>query len=85
MRSFKYVYGLRFDVQGREKLEVDRPCVIVSNHQSILDMMGRPREHGCSALGGAGDQALGRRGRGPGRPSVHWLPWGWTVKASGCW
>ncbi|XP_047380209.1 1-acyl-sn-glycerol-3-phosphate acyltransferase beta [Sciurus carolinensis] len=40
VRSFKYVYGLRFDVKGREKLEVDRPCVIISNHQSILDMMG---------------------------------------------
>uniref|UniRef100_A0A8D2E130 1-acylglycerol-3-phosphate O-acyltransferase n=1 Tax=Sciurus vulgaris TaxID=55149 RepID=A0A8D2E130_SCIVU len=40
VRSFKYAYGLRFDVKGREKLEVDRPCVIISNHQSILDMMG---------------------------------------------
>ncbi|XP_062937863.1 1-acyl-sn-glycerol-3-phosphate acyltransferase beta isoform X2 [Cynocephalus volans] len=40
MRTFKYVYGLRFEVQGRPKLEVDQPCVIISNHQSILDMMG---------------------------------------------
>ncbi|KAM9206618.1 1-acyl-sn-glycerol-3-phosphate acyltransferase beta isoform 1-T1 [Dugong dugon] len=40
LRSFKYIYGLRFEIQGREKLEVDRPCVIISNHQSILDMMG---------------------------------------------
>ncbi|XP_039714830.1 1-acyl-sn-glycerol-3-phosphate acyltransferase beta isoform X2 [Pteropus medius] len=40
IRSFKYLYGLRFDVKGRQKLEVDRPCVIISNHQSILDMMG---------------------------------------------
>ncbi|XP_012500101.1 PREDICTED: 1-acyl-sn-glycerol-3-phosphate acyltransferase beta [Propithecus coquereli] len=39
-RTFKYAYGLRFEVKGRQKLEVDRPCVIVSNHQSILDMMG---------------------------------------------
>ncbi|XP_054440769.1 1-acyl-sn-glycerol-3-phosphate acyltransferase beta [Pteronotus mesoamericanus] len=40
VRSFKYLYGLRFDVKGRQKLTVDRPCVIISNHQSILDMMG---------------------------------------------
>nr|XP_048308707.1 1-acyl-sn-glycerol-3-phosphate acyltransferase beta [Myodes glareolus] len=40
VRSFKYVYGLRFEVRGQKKLEVDGPCVIISNHQSILDMMG---------------------------------------------
>ncbi|XP_059782048.1 1-acyl-sn-glycerol-3-phosphate acyltransferase beta isoform X1 [Balaenoptera ricei] len=40
IRSFKYLYGLRFEVKGRQKLEEDRPCVIISNHQSILDMMG---------------------------------------------
>lgn len=40
VRSFKYVYGLRFEVRGQKKLEMDGPCVIISNHQSILDMMG---------------------------------------------
>ncbi|XP_060055352.1 1-acyl-sn-glycerol-3-phosphate acyltransferase beta isoform X2 [Erinaceus europaeus] len=40
VRTFKYVYGLRFSVKGLEKLEGDQPCVIISNHQSILDMMG---------------------------------------------
>ncbi|XP_061056856.1 1-acyl-sn-glycerol-3-phosphate acyltransferase beta [Eubalaena glacialis] len=40
IRYFKYLYGLRFEVKGRQKLEEDRPCVIISNHQSILDMMG---------------------------------------------
>ncbi|XP_036116310.1 1-acyl-sn-glycerol-3-phosphate acyltransferase beta [Molossus molossus] len=40
VRSFKYLYGLRFEVKDRHKLTVDHPCVIVSNHQSILDMMG---------------------------------------------
>ncbi|KAK1333984.1 hypothetical protein QTO34_004982 [Cnephaeus nilssonii] len=40
VRTFKYLFGLRFDVKGRERLWEDRPCVIVSNHQSILDMMG---------------------------------------------
>ncbi|XP_075415941.1 1-acyl-sn-glycerol-3-phosphate acyltransferase beta isoform X2 [Tenrec ecaudatus] len=40
VRTFKYFYGLRFEVRGLEKLELDQPCVIISNHQSILDMMG---------------------------------------------
>lgn len=40
VRSFKYIYGLRFEIKGRQKLQVDHPCVIISNHQSILDMMG---------------------------------------------
>lgn len=34
------MYGIRFEVRGRSRLEVDQPCVIISNHQSILDMMG---------------------------------------------
>lgn len=41
VRSFKYVYGLRFEISGQKKLEMDGPCVIISNHQSILDMIGR--------------------------------------------
>ncbi|XP_029776876.1 1-acyl-sn-glycerol-3-phosphate acyltransferase beta [Suricata suricatta] len=40
VRTFKYIFGLRFEIKGRQKLEVDHPCVIISNHQSILDMMG---------------------------------------------
>ncbi|KAM3825630.1 1-acyl-sn-glycerol-3-phosphate acyltransferase beta [Vipera latastei] len=40
VRSFKYLYGLRFEVKGLEHFEIEGPCVIVSNHQSILDMMG---------------------------------------------
>ncbi|XP_054989175.1 1-acyl-sn-glycerol-3-phosphate acyltransferase beta [Sorex araneus] len=40
VRSFKYLYGLRFKIEGRQKLQGQRPCVIISNHQSILDMMG---------------------------------------------
>ncbi|XP_077918169.1 1-acyl-sn-glycerol-3-phosphate acyltransferase beta isoform X1 [Halichoerus grypus] len=43
--KFKYIFGLRFEIKGLQKLEVDHPCVIISNHQSILDMMG-----GCQAL-----------------------------------
>ncbi|XP_074066822.1 1-acyl-sn-glycerol-3-phosphate acyltransferase beta isoform X1 [Macrotis lagotis] len=37
---FKYFYGIRFEKRGEEKLHDDKPCVIISNHQSILDMMG---------------------------------------------
>ncbi|XP_069465693.1 1-acyl-sn-glycerol-3-phosphate acyltransferase beta isoform X2 [Ambystoma mexicanum] len=40
VRSMKYAYGLRYEVKGLENLQVDGPCVIISNHQSILDMMG---------------------------------------------
>uniref|UniRef100_A0A2K5E729 1-acylglycerol-3-phosphate O-acyltransferase n=1 Tax=Aotus nancymaae TaxID=37293 RepID=A0A2K5E729_AOTNA len=40
VRSFKYLYGLRFEVREQHRLREARPCVIVSNHQSILDMMG---------------------------------------------
>nr|XP_056716687.1 1-acyl-sn-glycerol-3-phosphate acyltransferase beta [Euleptes europaea] len=40
VRSFKYFYGLRFEVKGLEHFQMEGPCVIVSNHQSVLDMMG---------------------------------------------
>ncbi|NXL46528.1 PLCB acyltransferase, partial [Podilymbus podiceps] len=39
-RTFKYFFGLRFEVKGLENFEVEGPAIIVSNHQSILDMMG---------------------------------------------
>ncbi|XP_040180039.1 1-acyl-sn-glycerol-3-phosphate acyltransferase beta [Rana temporaria] len=40
VRTMKYFFGLRFEVKGLENFQVDGPCVIISNHQSILDMMG---------------------------------------------
>ncbi|NXU55255.1 PLCB acyltransferase, partial [Turnix velox] len=40
VRSFKYFFGLRFEVKGLENFKVEGPAIIVSNHQSILDMMG---------------------------------------------
>lgn len=72
VRSFKYVYGLRFEVRGQKKLEVDGPCVIISNHQSILDMMGRLPPIGHregdllqpGPLGGLGPLARGGAGQG---------------------
>ncbi|XP_010188958.1 PREDICTED: 1-acyl-sn-glycerol-3-phosphate acyltransferase beta [Mesitornis unicolor] len=40
VKSFKYFFGLRFEVKGLKNFEVEGPAIIVSNHQSILDMMG---------------------------------------------
>ncbi|KAM8934313.1 1-acyl-sn-glycerol-3-phosphate acyltransferase beta [Pelodytes ibericus] len=40
VRTMKYIFGLRFEVKGLENFNVEGPCVIISNHQSILDMMG---------------------------------------------
>ncbi|XP_028919144.1 1-acyl-sn-glycerol-3-phosphate acyltransferase beta [Ornithorhynchus anatinus] len=40
VQTFKYIYGLKFELKGLEKFETEGPCVIISNHQSILDMMG---------------------------------------------
>ncbi|XP_066436343.1 1-acyl-sn-glycerol-3-phosphate acyltransferase beta [Eleutherodactylus coqui] len=40
VRTMKYVFGLRYEVKGLENFRIDGPCVIVSNHQSVLDMMG---------------------------------------------
>ncbi|XP_073496858.1 1-acyl-sn-glycerol-3-phosphate acyltransferase beta [Phyllobates terribilis] len=40
VRTMKYAFGVRFEVKGLENFQVDGPCVIISNHQSILDMMG---------------------------------------------
>ncbi|KAM9256642.1 1-acyl-sn-glycerol-3-phosphate acyltransferase beta [Cariama cristata] len=40
VKTFKYFFGLRFEVKGLENFEVEGPAVVVSNHQSILDMMG---------------------------------------------
>lgn len=74
VRSFKYAYGLRFEIKGRGKLEVDHPCVIISNHQSILDMMGRLGQEGL-----VGGLTLPSHGLGPGhRPG----PWGGSMGAA---
>ncbi|XP_026716413.1 1-acyl-sn-glycerol-3-phosphate acyltransferase beta [Athene cunicularia] len=40
VKTFKYFFGLRFEVKGLENFKVEGPAIIVSNHQSILDMMG---------------------------------------------
>ncbi|KAJ8379800.1 hypothetical protein SKAU_G00005780 [Synaphobranchus kaupii] len=40
IRHVKYLMGLRFLVSGKENLQVDGPYVIISNHQSSLDILG---------------------------------------------
>lgn len=40
VKTFKYFFGVRFEVKGLENFEIEGPAIIVSNHQSILDMMG---------------------------------------------
>ncbi|XP_069556973.1 1-acyl-sn-glycerol-3-phosphate acyltransferase beta [Brachyistius frenatus] len=39
-RHVKYFLGLRFDVSGWEHLQTEGPYVIISNHQSSLDVLG---------------------------------------------
>lgn len=40
VRHVKYFLGLRFDVSGWEELQTEGPYVIISNHQSSLDVLG---------------------------------------------
>ncbi|KAG9354551.1 hypothetical protein JZ751_001262 [Albula glossodonta] len=39
VRHVKFILGLRYEVKGLENLQVDGPYVIVSNHQSSLDVL----------------------------------------------
>lgn len=40
VRHVKYFLGLRFEVSGWEHLQTEGPYVIISNHQSSLDVLG---------------------------------------------
>ncbi|XP_047426194.1 1-acyl-sn-glycerol-3-phosphate acyltransferase beta [Mugil cephalus] len=40
VRHVKYFLGLRFEVSGLEHLQTEGPYVIISNHQSSLDVLG---------------------------------------------
>lgn len=44
VRHVKYLLGLRFEVSGWEHLQTEGPYVVISNHQSSLDILG-----GCCA------------------------------------
>lgn len=41
VRHVKYFLGLRFEVSGWEHLQTEGPFVIISNHQSSLDVLGK--------------------------------------------
>jgi len=34
--------GLRWELRGKEHLAKDQACIIVANHQSSLDVLGKP-------------------------------------------
>ncbi|KAM9306980.1 1-acyl-sn-glycerol-3-phosphate acyltransferase beta [Pholidichthys leucotaenia] len=40
VRHVKYLLGLRFEVSGWEHLQTEGPYVMISNHQSSLDVLG---------------------------------------------
>uniref|UniRef100_H3C8A8 1-acylglycerol-3-phosphate O-acyltransferase n=1 Tax=Tetraodon nigroviridis TaxID=99883 RepID=H3C8A8_TETNG len=40
VRHVKYLWGLRFEVSGWEHLQTEGPYVVISNHQSSLDVLG---------------------------------------------
>ena len=40
VRHVKYLLGLRFEVSGWEHLQTEGPYVVISNHQSSLDILG---------------------------------------------
>lgn len=40
LQHVKNLYGIKLDVKGLENLDVKGPYVIISNHQSSLDLMG---------------------------------------------
>ncbi|KAG8127592.1 hypothetical protein E2320_014496 [Naja naja] len=35
----KYLYGIKIDVRGTENFNIKEPYVVVSNHQSSLDLL----------------------------------------------
>lgn len=35
------VLGLKWELRGKEHLEKDQACIIVANHQSSLDILGK--------------------------------------------
>lgn len=37
--------GLKWELRGKEHLEKDQACIIVANHQSSLDILGKKLRH----------------------------------------
>lgn len=40
MIAGKRLFGISNDIRGAERMIKDRPCIIISNHQSALDLFG---------------------------------------------
>lgn len=40
-RKVTTLVGLKWELRGEEHLEKDRACIIVANHQSSLDVLGK--------------------------------------------
>lgn len=53
VRHVKYLLGLRFEVSGWEHLQTEGPYVVISNHQSSLDILG-----GCCWLSSSSHSEL---------------------------
>lgn len=45
VRHVKYFLGLRYEVSGWQHLQAEGPYVIISNHQSSLDVLGEQHMH----------------------------------------
>lgn len=42
----KYLYGIRVEVRGAQHFPPTQPYVVVSNHQSSLDLLGEASSQG---------------------------------------
>lgn len=80
LQHVKHLYGIRMDVRGLEHFDLKEPYVVVSNHQSSLDLLGTlgvgvqlGQEQG-EQDGRGRNEAWGASIRGPWVVG-HWLPW----------
>ncbi|RXM92869.1 1-acyl-sn-glycerol-3-phosphate acyltransferase alpha [Acipenser ruthenus] len=61
----KYLYGIKIDVKGWENFPLKEPYVVVSNHQSSIDLLGKTGGEGD--WGERRDAEWGKRGEERGR------------------
>lgn len=47
MQHVKHLYGIRMAVRGAQHFPPRQPYVVVSNHQSSLDLLGTPAPRRC--------------------------------------
>lgn len=41
MKHVKKLFGIEMEVRGEDNLKSAQPCIIVCNHQSSVDLMGK--------------------------------------------